>query len=163
MKAVTRQDNKGNKLGEGGYIAFFKGRNAYLVMSSRESNVRWVGENESVYRSIVKADATQEGVGKPMDFLKTTDFIQIGFNKIKKGMTITEGKAICTFNGSVQISFDIPEQTLLNDHVTITGVSNTIINALQKKKDCFKYPRRKDTGILLSNIPKNTFIHQSCN
>ena len=109
--------NPGNKLGVGGYLAFVKKRNAFLIMSSRECSVRWEGEDESVYSAVFTADATQEAMGKPLSILKEADVLQAGFNLIDKGSKITGGRAICTFNNSIQFTLDIPPQETKSNFV----------------------------------------------
>ena len=131
IRLDSRPVAEGNKIGEGGYVAFAKGEHALLIMSTRESNVRWTGENESTFRCTVHADAMQEAIGKPMSVLRETDFLQVGFLAIKKDMMVKEGRVICTFNGAIQISFNIPSQKLSKDYAITRQVKEVIATALE--------------------------------
>jgi len=54
--------------------------------------------------------ADSSAVGKPIQFLKQGQYLQIEFAKMPENSLVTEGKVIFVLNDLTRLAFDIPEQ-----------------------------------------------------
>lgn len=99
-------------MGSGGYIAFGKNNQPLLIMSSTTCTAIQTGEGKVIYRAIFNMDAKDKAVGKPVYFIKDSDYIQIEFVPMPEKSTVLSGEAICTFNNNVRIEIAIlPQET----------------------------------------------------
>jgi hypothetical protein len=94
----------------GGYIAFGKGSTALLKTGSHESWARQTGKGEVVYRSVFTMQADDVAVGRPIDFLKDADFLQVEFFQMPAASQVLSGKIIFVVNDSTRLEFLIPQQ-----------------------------------------------------
>ena len=95
----------------GSFIAFCKGKESLLVMSSTECTAKQTGKGEIIYRAIFNMDATDPAVGKPVNFLKkAAEYVQIKFLPMPEKAKVSGGKAICTFNNEVRAEITVPLQ-----------------------------------------------------
>lgn len=108
---ISGEDVSTRYMDSGGYIAFYKGKEAILVMASTECTARQTGKNEVIYRAVFSMDATDSAVGKPVNFLKeASEYVQMKFFPMAEKTKVSSGKAICTFNSDVQVEIVIPPQ-----------------------------------------------------
>jgi len=108
---ISREDVNTRYIDGGGYIAFCKGKEALLVMSSTECTARQTGKGEVIYRAVFNMDATDPAVGEPVNFLKkAAEYVQIRFLPMPEKTKVSAGKVICTFNSEVQVEIIIPPQ-----------------------------------------------------
>ena len=99
-------------MGSGGYIAFGKNNQPLLIMSSTTCTAIQTGEGKVIYRTIFNMDAKDKAVGKPVYFIKDSDYIQIEFVPMPEKSKVLSGEAICTFNNNVRIEITIlPQET----------------------------------------------------
>ena len=97
---------------EGGYIAFIKDNKPLLIMASPQCNTKQIDEERGIYHAIFNMDAKDSAIGKPIYFIKETDFIQIEFLPMPEKSKVLSGEAICTFNNNVRIEITIlPQET----------------------------------------------------
>jgi hypothetical protein len=108
----------------GGYIAFCKGEEALLVMSSNQCMAWQTGKGKVIYRTVFNMDAVDSAVGKPIYYLKESEYAQINFRPMSKESKILEGKAICTFNNIVRIEITIPSQEIENGLIFASDLEN---------------------------------------
>ena len=66
------------------------------------------------------------GVGKPLSFLKDSEYIQIDFGMMPSDSSVLEGDVICIINNSVRLKFAIPPQKLLNNRIFIRDLSESL-------------------------------------
>jgi hypothetical protein len=96
----------------GGYIVFLKNNQPLLIMSSTTCTAKQTGEGKVIYRAIFNMDAKDKAVGKPVYFIKDSDYIQIEFVPMPEKSKVLSGEAICTFNNNVRIEITIlPQET----------------------------------------------------
>lgn len=110
----------------GGYIIFGKGKESLLVMSSDNCYAKQTGENKILYRGVFNMDATDRAVGKPLYFLKETEYVQVIFLPMPKESKVLAGKAICTFNSIVQIEITIPPQKTIEGRFFARDLANVL-------------------------------------
>jgi hypothetical protein len=116
VEIVIESDKEINTtyMDRGGYIAFGKGNEALVTMASTQCRARQMGESKVLYRGVFNMDAKDQAVGKPLNYLKETEFIQISFLPMPKETNVISGEAICTFNNLIQIKITIPSQEIKN-------------------------------------------------
>jgi hypothetical protein len=83
---------------QGGYIAFIKDNKPLLIMASPQCNTKQIDEERGIYHAIFNMDAKDSAIGKPIYFIRETDFIQIEFLPMPEKSKVLSGEAICTFN-----------------------------------------------------------------
>jgi hypothetical protein len=109
---------------QGGYIAFGKGNDALLLMSSIDCFAKQTGNNQVLYRGIFNLDAADKSIGKPISYLTSADYAQIGFKPMPEKSEILRGTAICTFNSTVRIELVVPPQRIPKDFIKVPDVKN---------------------------------------
>jgi|GEM_PF-1491073 len=112
VELVVESDSQTNThfMDRGGYLAFCVNDSALLVVASTDSWGRSLAQKEYMYRGIFKMDATDSAVGKPVDMLLGTQYIQVEFSHIPKEYNLVRGKAVCVFNSEVRLELPIPPQ-----------------------------------------------------
>jgi len=108
----------------GGYIAFCKGKEALLVMSSTQCTARQTGKGEVIYRAVFNMDAADCAIGKPVYSLKGAKYVQISFLPMPKESKVSVGKAMCTFTNIVRIEITIPPQKTTKDLIFAHNLEN---------------------------------------
>jgi len=108
-----------NYLDSGGLLAFISGNDAILVTYSTVSSARQQGNNEIQWRGVFQMDAHDLAIGKPVNMLGDTDYIQIEFAKMPDSAYITHGSAIVTVNNEVRLEIPIPEQAAQERRIII--------------------------------------------
>lgn len=118
----SKENLNAHFMDSGGYIAFGKGNQALLVMSSIDSFGNQIGNGQVIYKGIFNLDAANTAVGKPISYLTEADYAQIGFKPIAEKSKVIRGSVICTFNSAVQIKFIIPEQQMSKDFIMVPDI-----------------------------------------
>jgi hypothetical protein len=114
----------------GGYVAFGKDHEAFLVMAAGDCYDRQLGDGTVIYRGIFQLDAAAPVIGKPLSILEDADMAQVGFKPMPPKSIVLGGKAICTFNSALRMEFSIPAQAEDADFVILAAVKSTIEEAL---------------------------------
>jgi len=96
--------------GPAGYVAIAQGSSTLLQASSHESWGNQLGNGIIRYRGVFTMPADSSAVGKPIQFLKQGQYLQIEFAKMPENSLVTEGKVIFVLNDLTRLAFDIPEQ-----------------------------------------------------
>lgn len=99
-----------NYMDRGDYITFKKNNQTLLTMSSTKCTAKQTGEGKVIYSAIFNMYAKDKAVGKPVYFIKDSDYIQIEFVPMPEKSKVLSGEAICTFNNNVRIEITIPPQ-----------------------------------------------------
>ncbi len=94
----------------GGYAAIAQGNTALLRASSHESWGNQLGDGIVRYRGVFTMPADSSAVGKPIEFLRHADYIQMEFLKMPTNSLVTGGKVIFVINDSTRLEFAVPEQ-----------------------------------------------------
>ena len=120
---ISSNDNLDSHfMDRGGYIAFGKGSQALLVMSSIDCFGKQIGNGQVLYRGIFNLDATDKSIGKPIAHLTEADYAQIGFSPMAEKSTIIRGSVICTFNSAVRIETAVPAQQMQKDFIIVPNI-----------------------------------------
>lgn len=116
VEIIIESDKKINTtyMDRGGYIVFGKGNEALIGMASTQCRAKQMGGSKVLYRGIFNMDAKDRAVGKPLNHLQETEYVQINFVPMPKEANIISGEAICTFNNLIQIKIAIPSQKTKN-------------------------------------------------
>jgi hypothetical protein len=107
----------------GGGVAFAQGNSALLTASSYESWGNQMGNGEVRYTGNFTMAAVDPALGKPIEFLKQAQYIQIEFVVMPENSTVTGGKVIFVINGSMRLEFDIPKQQSNGQRVFIRDLA----------------------------------------
>lgn len=110
----------------GGYLAFGKGTDGLMLLSSFDCFARQTGRHEVMYRGVFALDATDASVGQPVAYLRDTEFVQIGFGPIPRDSRVKGGKALVTINSAVQIEIPIPAQTMDGDRIMVRDLARLL-------------------------------------
>lgn len=94
----------------GGYAAIAQNNTALLQASSHESWGNQLGNGVVRYRGVFTMPADSSAVGKPIEFLRQANYIQLEFMQIPTNSLVTGGKVIFVINDSTRLEFVVPEQ-----------------------------------------------------
>ena len=94
----------------GGYLAFGYDDRALLITSAPDSWGRSVAANEYMYRGIFRMDATDPAVGKPVDMLSKSEYVQVEFKPAPKEYSLLSGRAFVVINSEVRLELSFPVQ-----------------------------------------------------
>jgi len=106
-------------MGQGGYIAFCKRNEALIIMANTQCTAQQIGNGNVVYRGIFTLDAAHPANGKPLSFLKDSEYAQISFIPIPSNSKVLNGRAICIFNSQERIEFEIPSQQMMGEKIMV--------------------------------------------
>ena len=107
----------------GGYVAIAQGSSALIRASSHESWGNQMGNGVVRYRGVFSMPADSSAVGKPIQFLKEGQYLQVEFAKMPENSIVTEGKVIFVLNDITRLEFEIPEQTSAERRVFVRDLS----------------------------------------
>ena len=110
----------------GGYLAFVKGQNALLVVSSTSCFGRQIGNDRVLYRGVFELDTTSDATQKPVLFLKDAEFVQISFAPMPENMQVVDGKAIFTVNNTVRVELQIPNQKMSKNFIIVPDIRKAL-------------------------------------
>ena len=114
----------------GGYLAFGRGQDALMLLTSLDSFAKQTGNNELRWKGIFTLDATDVSVGKAVNHLREAEYIQIGFHIMKAKSKIKGGTAIVTLNSAVRLTVQIPPQEMVGDHFMVPNI-RSVLDQLQ--------------------------------
>ena len=110
----------------GGYLAFAKGQDALMVVTSLDCFGIQQGGNRLLYRGVFTLDATSSIIGKPISTLKDAEYVQIGFKPMAQKQQVLQGRAIVTVNDSVRLEFQVPAQQMTQDFIVIRDIASAL-------------------------------------
>ncbi len=121
VEIVIESDDKGDThfMDTGGYLAFVHNDQPLLITAAPDSWGRSIAPKEYMYRGIFRMDATDTAVGKSVDMLRQTQYVQVGFQHITKDYSLIRGKALCVINSEVRFEFSFPAQRTLDGKVFV--------------------------------------------
>jgi len=120
--AESTEDIDTNFMDRGGYLAFCRGQDVLMMFAATESLARQTGHGEVVWRGIFNLDVTDRSVGKPVRFLRESEYVQVGFAKLSPKSRIRRGMAVVTINSAVRLEIPVPEQQMVEDRILVPGV-----------------------------------------
>ncbi len=104
-------------------LAFAKGGEALLEMSSVDSWGRQIGNSQVRYWANLMLDQTHSSVGKPLNFFQVSEYIQIKFNRMQEETNVISGKIVCTLNSAVRIEIQILPQQIQNGTIFVRDLT----------------------------------------
>ncbi len=110
--ASSKQVNTRN-IDRGSILLFVQNGKPLMTMGSIDSFEVQNGNNEVTWSANLNLDFQDNSIGKPVDFLKNANLLQMGFLLLPPASQIKSGKAIITLNSAVTLTFDIPQQSTL--------------------------------------------------
>ncbi|MBA7685604.1 hypothetical protein ES703_94029 [subsurface metagenome] len=122
---MSGEKGKKNYITPGTYLKFAKGREALLVMLSKECTSEQTGKNSVRYTSNMSLEVPSRALKKPLSLLKQAEYLQICLKPIPSKSYILSGKAFCVFNGNIPIEITIPPQEMSNEIIIIRDVDVT--------------------------------------
>lgn len=107
---------------KGAYVAFGKGGESLLLMSSTQCTAKQTGNGQLVYRAVVNMDVSDDAFGKPVRFLEEAEYIQLSFLPMPKQSQVTTGKITGIFNGGTVLEMNIPAQETTDGKFYVRGL-----------------------------------------
>lgn len=111
-----------NYMDQGGYIAFGKGNEALIAMSGTQCLAKQKGNGQVIYRGIFAMDATHPANGKPLSFLRESEYVQISFAPMPQKSKVLGGKAICIFNSQERLEIEIAPQQMIDEKILVRSL-----------------------------------------
>jgi len=121
---VSSEDIRIKYANKGATIGFGKNKEPLLILRSDECTARQTGQNEVIYGAVLDMDTTSSAAGKPINFLKKTDYVQIKFFPMPEKNKVSTGKVICTLNSDVQVEIIIPPQDTTKGLIFVRDLEN---------------------------------------
>ena len=122
-----------NYMDRGDYIAFKKNNQTLLTMNSTKCTAKQTGEGKVIYSAIFNMYAKDKAVGKPVYFIKDSDYIQIEFAPMPEKSKVLSGEAICTFNNNVRIEITILPQETKEKKISVSDLKD-VFSEFEKVK-----------------------------
>jgi hypothetical protein len=124
VEITILSDKKGktNHIMPGTYLAFVKGREPLLVMSSIQCRSEQMGKNSVRYTSVMSIEPTSKALNQPLSLLKQTEYVQVCLKPIPVKSHVLSAKALCVFNGNIPIEIQIPPQEMTGEIITVRDV-----------------------------------------
>jgi len=122
---VTIESNEpldNNYMDRGGYVAFGKGHDALLVMAGTQCLAKQQGNGQVIYRGVFAMDAAYPASGKPLSFLRDSEFVQISFLPMPPKSKVLKGSAICIFNSQERLEIEIPSQQMVDEKIIVPNL-----------------------------------------
>ncbi len=116
---------------QGAVLAFGKGKEALLSMSSEGSRVKQMGTDQVHYSSELNMKASDKAFRQPLSLLQQAEYAQITFEIIPQNSEVLSGTVICIFNNDVSIELTVPQQRMREHLIMIPDID--ITDALQKQ------------------------------
>ena len=69
-------------------------------------------------------DATHPANGKPLSFLRKSEYVQISFTPMPQKSKVLDGKAICIFNSQERVEIEIPPQQMTDEKILVRNLKN---------------------------------------
>jgi hypothetical protein len=120
--ASDKAEGKTSHIAPGNYVAFGKGSEALLVMSSTECTSEQTGERTLRYYSTVSLEATSRALNQPLSMLKEAEYVQICLEPMPSGSHVLSGKALCVFNGDIPMEIPIKPQRMTGELIIIRDI-----------------------------------------
>jgi hypothetical protein len=113
-------------------ITLAKGPAALLTLSSPDCFYRKETNGEVMYRAVVNMDPSDNASGKPVSWLTGAESMRVGVRLIPTNSSITRGRAMFTFNGSMRMEIAIPPQMLGDDNTALALIPKAVLADLSK-------------------------------
>ena len=115
---------------QGAVLAFGKGKEALLLLSSKDSTAKQMGMAEVRYSSELDMKPTDKAFKQPLSLLEQFEYAQVRFEIIPPDSEVLSGTVICIFNNNIPIELSVPSQKMLGNLITIRHID--IGEALQQ-------------------------------
>jgi len=115
---------------QGAVLAFGKGKEALLLLSSKDSTAKQMGMAEVRYSSELDMKPTDKAFKQPLSLLEQFEYAQVRFEIIPPDSEVLSGTVICIFNNNISIELSVPSQKMLGNLITIRHIN--IGEALQQ-------------------------------
>lgn len=122
VTVASDEDINTTYLDRGAYVAFGKGGESLLMMSSRQCTAKQTGNGKLVHRAVVNMDVSDAAFGKPVRFLEEAKYIQISFVPMPKQSQVIEGRITCIVNGGMLLDMSIPAQEITDGKIFVRGL-----------------------------------------
>lgn len=119
---ASNEDINTTYIDRGAYVAFGKGNELLLMMTSRECTAKQTGNEQVVYRAVANLDVSDAAFGEPVRFLEEAEYIQIGFLPMPEQSQVIEGRITCIFNGGTLLEMSIPAQETTEGKIFVRGL-----------------------------------------
>ena len=122
ITVASDEDVNTTYLDSGAYVAFGKGGESLLMMSSRQCTAKQTGDGQIIYRAIVNMDVSDPAFGKSVRSLEEAEYIQISFLPMPEQSQLLAGKVTSILNGEAVLAMSIPAQETTNGKIFVRGL-----------------------------------------
>ena len=134
VEIIIRSEEKINKpkryLHSEAVLAFGKGTEALLQLSSKESTAKQMGIGEVRYSSELDMKVTDKAFKQPLSLLQQVEYAQLRFDIIPPNSQVLSGTVVCIFNNNIPIELSVPSQKMYEKLIVIPNID--IAEALRK-------------------------------
>ena len=107
------------------YLAFMKEQTPLLTTSVTGYEVARREKGKVIYRANLTMPAGDPAVGRPISFLRETDYVLLIFGRMPPESHILGGLVLCTIN-DFDIELLVPEQVADNRHILIREITESL-------------------------------------
>ena len=107
----------------GAVLAFGKGTEALVTLSSRESQAKQMGTGEVRYSSELDMKVTDKAFKQPLSLLQQVEYAQVRFEIIPPNSDVLSGTVICIFNNNIPIQVSVSPQKMRENLITIPNIN----------------------------------------
>ena len=132
VEIIIRSEEQVNarQLNMGAVLAFGKGTEALLTLSSKESHAKQMGKSEVRYSSELDMKVTDKAFKQPLSLLQQVEYAKLRFDIIPPNSQVLSGTVVCIFNNNIPIELSVPSQKMREKLIAIPNID--IAEALRK-------------------------------
>lgn len=112
----------------GAAMAFVKGSELLMTMRSIDSFGKSNSNGQIKYRAVVNLDASDPSNGKPVNFLKEADRLELLIGPIKDNSKLVSGNVVITINSAVRLESPIPPQQINGKVIIVPDLTSMLAN-----------------------------------
>ena len=139
-------------------ITLARGTAALLTLASADCFYRKETNGQVIYSAAVVMNPSDSASGKPVSRLAGADSMRVGIDLIPAHSSITRGRAVFTFNGSIRTEIAIPPQMLGDDDTASAPIPKTALGDLSTGNDQDLSPQTANEN---STTPAERLQHAS--
>ena len=106
----------------GAVLAFGKGTEALLTLSSVGSTAKQTGMGEVRYSSNLAMEATDKAFKQPLSFLQQIEYVHVRFDIIPPNSEVLSGTVVCIFNNTIPIELSVPSQKMRENFIRVSNI-----------------------------------------
>jgi hypothetical protein len=116
------QINSVHNMNVGIFLAFAKGRDALLQMTSADSHARRIGDGVIRYSGSLEMALTDKAFKKSLSILRDAQYVQVQVEAIPRNSEVLSGTINCAFDG-VPVTLNVPPQKMQENRIFVRNIN----------------------------------------